>query len=138
MTTGNVDAEPTGPGRRWLRCALRLSAGGAAAMYVVWNVAWLTSGQLPPALFYAITGWPAPTTGSTRALLALFELDWRRSLTLNPLALPLAGLLVVTVAWPAARWCCGRRASLPGMWPWLWLAAFVLGWAGHAAVALLR
>ncbi len=63
----------------------------AVALFIVWcgwNLFWLSRGQPPSALFRALTGLPAPTTGGTRAGKALLAGDWRESLRWNPLAVP--------------------------------------------------
>jgi hypothetical protein len=93
----------------------------ALVVYLVWNGYWLIQGRLAPALFLSITGWPAPTTGLTRALLALRAGDWRASLAFNPLAVPIMALLAATLgrlAWLALR---RRPVCLSRRWLFAWL-----------------
>jgi len=68
--------------------ALRSVAAALAVIYIVWNVGWLSLGKVPPALFLALTGLPAPTTGGLHSIRALISGDWRLSLAWNPLAVP--------------------------------------------------
>ncbi len=58
-----------------------------AAALVVMFAAWVAFVDWPPVIcpMHAITGWPCPTCGATRALLALVGGDPGRALRLNPL-----------------------------------------------------
>lgn len=68
------------------------------AVYFCWNVRWLAAGRIPPSMFTSATGFPSPTTGGTRSALALLDGDLATSLYYNPMTLPIAGLLTITIA----------------------------------------
>ena len=51
--------------------------------------------HLPDCLFHEITGFPCPTCGGTRSLIALSQLDLASSFMLNPLVLLFAAGLIV-------------------------------------------
>lgn len=67
---------------------------------------------VPRCLFKAVTGWPCPTCGGTRALQALLALDMAAALRLNPLvtgviagwtAYAIYALGALTRVWPRLR-----------------------------------
>lgn len=103
------------------RAGLRPLAIALLVVYLVWNLFWLGQGRIPPSLFLAITGLPAPTTGGVRSLAALGRGDWRASLEWNALALPMAGLFVFCLG--SLAWCAARRSRLR-LPPWT-LAAWI-------------
>lgn len=59
-------------------------------------------------LFCQFTGLPCPACGSTRALLALWQGNVGQALTLNPLGLVLALMLVGVPVWWVADALCRR------------------------------
>ncbi len=114
--------------------ALRVFAAALFVVYLWWNAYWLARGRMAPALFLGLTGIPAPTTGSSRSLLALADGDWRESLRQNALAVPLTAVFfyaILRVVWCVAR---RRRVALPAWIAWSWLG--LLAVAGIAKVAV--
>lgn len=67
---------------------------------------------LPACLFRALTGWPCPTCGGTRCLIALAALDWKRAFLLNPLVTLAAWAIPVAALLGIAEWVL-RRPLLP-------------------------
>lgn len=59
------------------------------ALFLILAIAMMLFWQMQPlrCLFKAATGYPCPGCGSLRVLHALFNGDWIRAITLNPLAL---------------------------------------------------
>jgi hypothetical protein len=95
---------------------------GLLAIYGVWNVAWLCQGRIPPSLLTGLTGLPAPTTGGTRSMVTLANGDVLGSLYYNPLALPIVGLLALTL------FQVGRRGRVA---PWVgrgWIVVLMVAW----------
>jgi len=120
-------------GRFWPTC-LRAAAIGTLVVYCVWWGYWLAHGRLAPALFLAITGLPAPTTGMGRALDALVNGHWRESVAYNAMALPILGLTVLSLGQVASQALRRRRLVLPqwigGSWVLVLIVAWVLKLAG--------
>jgi hypothetical protein len=107
---------------------LRTCAAGLFLFYCVWQVYWLGNGRIPPALFLALTGWPAPTTGGTRALILLLQGDWSGSLHQNAMAVPMVLLLMLTLALLVQQIIRRRRPRLPE-WVFLaWIAVLSVAW----------
>jgi hypothetical protein len=98
-------------------------------VYCLWSAYWLVQGRLPPALFLGLTGWPAPTTGLTRSLLALGRGNWRTSLGYNAMTVPLVVLLFASLGWPAVQCARRQRVALPQWMVWAWLAVLAIAWA---------
>jgi hypothetical protein len=79
-------------------------------------------------LFRRVTGFPCPTCGSTRSVLALVRGDWATSLRSSPLLWAVGATLA---GWGLLRW---RRGPLPipeRIRPWLLgvgLAALAINW----------
>jgi hypothetical protein len=123
---------------RWLwHRLLRTVAGGAFLGYLVWQIHWLSKGQVPPALFLALTGWPAPTTGGTRAILFLLRGDWHGSLHANALAVPMTLLLVFTLSLLGGQLLRGRRLRLPGAVVLAWVIILSTAWIIQLSLAVL-
>lgn len=103
---------------------------GASAGTLVCGGAWLGSGlPLPPCAFHALTGYPCPTCGATRCVLALLHGHVGEALGWNPLVFTaLAGLAVLNLY--AAGVLLGRlprvRLSFSGMEGRLLRVAFVI------------
>lgn len=85
-----------------------------------------------PCPFHWLTGYPCPSCGGTRAVLALLQGDWQRALLLNPGLLLLLAGIAAYAAWGIVR---HRR---DGRWPhgphipaarWLALIALTANWA---------
>lgn len=111
-------------GRFLLRWAAIVSLG----VYIIWNAYWLAHGRIPPALFKAITGLPAPTTGGTRSAIAMLRGDWPTSLHHNVMTLPIIALLAVTLACLARQHLTSRRLALPLPITLAWLVTLILAW----------
>ena len=111
-----------------LRTLLRAVACGVGVVYVLWNCAWLLSGEIPPSMLLAFGNIPAPTSGMTRSLLSLAKGDYIASLCYNPLALPTAMLYGLSLykRWQqeqqATRLRLGRRLVF------LWIVDLALAW----------
>jgi hypothetical protein len=103
-------------------------------VYGLWNVFWLGQGRLPPALFLALTGLPAPTTGGARSVLQLCRGNWRESLRFNPLAIPLCLLFLVSLVWVSAQFLRRQRPRLPPWLGWTWAAVLGAAWVIQLAV----
>jgi Protein of unknown function (DUF2752) len=107
---------------------LRVLTAALLVVYVGWQLFWLAQGRLPPALFLALTGLPAPTTGGTRSMRALFTGDWQAAVRYNPLALPMTLLFVASVAWLLTCGMTRGRWRLPRQFLVAWLALLAVAW----------
>ena len=121
-------------GRSWQTACLRTAAAGTLGIYCLWWGYWLAHGQLAPALFLAITGLPAPTTGMTRALRALADGQWRESVASNAMTLPILGLTMASLGTAALqalrRQPLVLRTWMARSWTIVLLLAWVLKLAG--------
>ena len=115
-------------GRSWQTTCLRTAAAGTLGVYCLWWGYWLAHGQLAPALFLAITGLPAPTTGMTRALRALAGGRWRDSIACNALTLPILGLTVLSLGLVAVQALRRRPVMLPLFIARSWVVVLLLAW----------
>ncbi len=112
----------------WAVCA-----GLAIALGPVWRAA---APFLPPCVWHAVTGWPCPGCGSTRAMLRLLHADVAGALATNPLTTTsAAGFVGLGLAAPVWFALGGMRPALdPGAKPrlmvlvaaivvanWVWL-----------------
>jgi hypothetical protein len=86
--------------RAAIRKFLRVAAVVSFLAYCLWNVYWLAQGQIPPSIFRSATGLPAPTTGGTRAVIALCRGEALESLRYNAMAIPILLLFTLTIGWP--------------------------------------
>ncbi len=110
---------------------LRLPAvvgGVAAAGWVVWNVAWLASGHLPPSLLYHSTGVPVATTGFTRSLRALARGDLAESVCWNAFSVPIVALYVTSFALLGVALVRRTRPVLPPLVARAWLVVLAAAW----------
>lgn len=112
----------------WYRM-LRCLAVALISVFAAWQVFWLSSGQLPPALFLAITGLPAPTTGGTRSLICLLRGDWVGSLHHNAMAVPITLLAISCVTLVITQAIRGRPARLSRHTGIAWLVVLGLAWS---------
>jgi len=108
---------------------LRCFAAAGIAIYVAWQILWLSQGQLPPALLLALTGLPAPTTGGCRSIACIFQGDWMGTLKCNAMAIPLSLLTIACVAWPAIQFYLGRPIRLPSGTGLAWVIVLALAWS---------
>jgi len=94
--------------------------------------------RLPPCVFHQVTGYPCPTCGTTRAILALAGGRWREAALINPLVILGSALFF---AWLIGGWIVyGASGRFPtsripawALWPvrvgvvmlvtanWVWL-----------------
>lgn len=105
MRRSEADATP-----RWRLPALLAGTAGLAAL--VWLADPSTpGGPLPPCPFNLLSDLYCPGCGAARALHALLQLDLPRALTMNPL-LVLAAPVIVLLALDWAGWRPTRLAGL--------------------------
>ncbi len=108
---------------------LRCCAIAMIATYGVWQVYWLSRGQLPPAILLAATGLPAPTTGGTRSLVCLIQGDLVGSLQHNAMTIPIIFMAFGSVAWVTGQAMRGNRARLPNRIGLAWFVLLLLAWS---------
>ena len=94
----------------------------ALATYLVWNVAWLISGNVPKSMLTGLTGIPCPTTGGTRSFIALASGNFQRSLYFNPMTIPIIGLFGITLG----QWL--RRGKAANWIPIAWIVVLAVAW----------
>jgi Protein of unknown function (DUF2752) len=114
-------------GRFWPAC-LRAAAIGSFVVYCLWWGYWLAHGRLAPALFLAMTGLPAPTTGMSRALRAFVNGHWRESMAYNALTLPILGLTALSLGHAALQALRRRPMVLPQWIVRSWALVLVVAW----------
>jgi len=108
---------------------LRAFAIALATVYLFWNAFWLAHLQVPASLFTAFTGLSCPTTGGTRAMLALCDGRLLESLRYNALAVPIAALFLSSLGLVAAQLLRGSKVRMP-RWLFLaWVGVLALAWA---------
>jgi hypothetical protein len=114
--------------KRFLRLWPAVAGWSGLAIYISWNAYWLCNGRLAPSLLRSLAGIPAPTTGGTRAIRCLLCGDWRESLRYNALAVPIAILLLATVAALVLRFVRHKPLLLPNSWFALWAIVLIFAW----------
>lgn len=114
--------------RVWYR-ALRCFAIAMLLVYGVWQVCWLGTGQLPPAIFLAVTGLPAPTTGGVRSLICLFCGDWLGSLHYNAMTIPMTVMAIGCAAWVMFLASRRRQIHLPQGMGLAWVVLLAVAWS---------
>jgi hypothetical protein len=114
---------------RWaLQKFLRIAAIVGFAAYCVWNVYWLSRGQIPPSMFLSATGLPAPTTGGSRAVFHFCRGEAQESLRYNAMAIPILLLFILSIGWLARQVATRRRLLLPFGFFWAWLLVLSVAW----------
>ncbi len=105
------------------RFALRCLAFALFAVYVGWNLLHVFLLQIPASLSVALAGIPCPTTGGTRALVAMSQGDVMGSLAWNPFAVPILLLVAASCTKLASNWFKSKRFRLSQRWLrcWMWL-----------------
>ena len=111
------------------KLVLRCLAFALLVVYIGWNLFQLYCLQVPASLLVALTGLPCPTTGGTRAFIALFQGDVVASLRWNPLAMPFALMGSATIARIAVDALRYRPIRLSNVWLYCWLILLGAGWA---------
>jgi hypothetical protein len=96
--------------------------------YLAWNAFHLARGRVPPSIFFSVTGLPAPSTGATRALLALSEGRFVDSLLWNPLLGAYLALFAASAWYLVSNYLRLRRLLLPGWLAAAWFGSLLLGW----------
>lgn len=99
-----------------------------AGLTILLRPVWLAgAGLLPRCAWRALTGWPCPGCGTTRAIVHLLHADPAGALAHNPLA---AGGAMVFVAGglvaPGWLLCGGRAFAISGRLGFRWTAAAAL------------
>ena len=112
-----------------LKTSLRCFAVAMMSVYAAWQVYWLSMGQLPPALFLAVTGLPAPTTGGTRSLGCLLRGDWLGSLHHNAMTIPITLMAIGCAVWVMAQAYYLRQVRLPRGIGLAWAVLLTLAWS---------
>lgn len=107
---------------------LRCLAAALFAVYLGWNLYWLSQHAVPPSLFTAMTGLPCPTTGGTRALGCLLEGDLRESWRFNAMAVPLVAMFLATIIVAVLRFHSRRAFLLPSWFMPAWLGLLLVAW----------
>ncbi len=110
------------------RSLLRSVAAAVFAVYIVWNIFWLTQGRLGPALFKTLTQLPCATTGMTRSLRCLLAGQWLDSAAYNLFTVPTCLLFAISLGWVGVQLLRRRRPALPALVGWGWLAVFSAAW----------
>jgi hypothetical protein len=123
-----VTSNEQGRRARFLRLCLRYLGAFSLAGYLVWNLYWLAQFRVPPSIFYALTGWPSPTTGGTRAIVLLCKGEVIESVRYNAMAVPLVSLFLASVAWLTCQALGRKRLRLPISIFWAWVTFLGLAW----------
>ena len=116
---------------------LRVVGAAVLVVYCGWQAFWLCQGRIPPALFLALTGLPAPTTGGTRAMMQLLRGDWQVSVYHNAMAVPLTLLFLLSGGWLLVQGLRRRRWRLPQGFFVAWLVVLAVAWITKLAQAAL-
>jgi len=111
-----------------LRCATKAIAAIAFGAWLAWNVMWLARGQLPPSALRQLAGLPVPTTGMTRAVLALGEGRWLTALCFSPLGGVYLLLTAVSLMVLVRRWRQRTALVLPRGLAVAWATSLAAGW----------
>jgi|TARA_B100001971_G_scaffold207307_1_gene227315 hypothetical protein len=107
---------------------LKLLAISLFAVYIIWNITYLSLGQLPPSILLSATGVPAPTTGLTRGLMAIGKGNITESLKLNPFSIPLIFLFVFSIFTIAYKLLKQQKLELPKILFSSWLVVLIAAW----------
>jgi uncharacterized membrane protein len=134
VQTGSVDMPRMRHQESLTGVLIRNLALGAFLFYLVWNVAWIASGQIPPSILRAIAGIPCPTTGGYRSLLALCRGEFVQSLLFNPLMLVYLLLFIYSIAVLLRQRINRKRLVLSPLIAWMWCFSLVIGWAAKFAL----
>jgi hypothetical protein len=117
-----------------IRRAIRACALGLFGIYLAWNAVWIAKGRIPPSILRAVTGFPCPTTGGYRSLMALSSGHLAQSFLFNPLLLIYLLLFGYSMAILLRQAICRERLVLRPFVAWMWCIALVLGWAAKFAL----
>lgn len=112
-----------------MRRVVRPFAIGAFIFYLVWNVAWILGGQIPPSILKSMLGLPCPTTGGYRSVLAFCEGNFAQSFLFNPMMPAYILLFVCSIAVLLRQMYNRERLVLRPFIAWMWCVSLVIGWA---------
>jgi len=107
---------------------IRPVALGAFIFYLVWNIAWIVQGKIPPAILKAMAGIPSPTTGGVRSFIALCHGQFVQSFLYNPLMLVYLFLFCYSISVLLYQWINRKRLALSPLMAWAWCLSLLLGW----------
>jgi Protein of unknown function (DUF2752) len=107
----------------------RTFALGAFIFYLVWNVAWIAHGRIPPSILREIAGIPCPTTGGYRSFIALCGGEFIQSFLYNPLMLIYTLLFCYSMTVLLRQWINRKRLVLSPLVAWMWCVSLLVGWA---------
>ena len=111
----------------WWGNALLVTLLAAILAHIVWRASYFLRGETPPTLL-SVFGIADPFDDLDGSLSALVRGDWRESLRLHPLSIPLLVLLGWTGFDMVRNWRRERSLELStGTYCW-WIAAFLVAW----------
>lgn len=105
-------------------------------VYIAWNAFWISSGRIPPSIFYSLTGVPCPTTGGTRALLSLIDGEIYQSLLHNPMTVPIIALLLAMLIRVIFLLYARRKVELSNGWLVAWFVILGIAWTAKLLLFL--
>jgi hypothetical protein len=117
-----------------MRRVVRPVALGAFIFYLLWNVAWIAGGQIPPSILKSVFGLPCPTTGGYRSLLAFCGGDFAQSFLFNPMMPAYILLFGYSIAVLLRQILRRQRLVLRPLLAWMWCLSLVIGWAAKFAL----
>lgn len=127
---------PAAPGPAARRKLRLRGAAIALACWILLMVARVNLGErlnVPACSFLATTGYPCPSCGMTRGMVAMTRGDIVTALRLHPFSVVLFAAIVLVAVFGTAEALTGRDLLTklrPGVW-WIWigLAGMLAGWA---------
>ncbi len=114
--------------RNTLNRVLKILAILAGIFYISWNGYFLWHKSVPPSIFYALTGYPAPTTGGTRATIALLRGDIELYFSYNPFTLLFIILIFYSIFELLKSWFYQKKLRLSTLSVTLWIFILVVAW----------
>ncbi len=97
-------------------------------IYLVWNFNFIANAQIPPSIFIFITDLPCPSTGCTRATIALVNGNIIQSLILNPVTIIYIMLLFLTFFSLIYKKYNKQNIILDSWLSKAWLFSLLFGW----------
>ena len=117
-----------------MRRVVRPVALGAFIFYLLWNVAWIAGGQIPPSILKSVFGLPCPTTGGYRSFLAFCAGNFAQSFLFNPMMPAYILLFGYSIAVLLRQILRRQRLVLRPLLAWMWCLSLVIGWAAKFAL----
>lgn len=96
--------------------------------WVVWNFWWFAHQSLAPSLLLYLFDLPAPTTGLTRSLIAVFQGDWGAAFHWHPLSIPLILLFFASFFVWLRRMAGDASAVIPRWMVIAWILLLGSSW----------